>query len=131
MAFREILLEPLEGSACCSFSYEINAPLDPAGRIEAHRSSTWPRCTLRRIQKGAADECGSVVPFGPAGWTVTYEDSTRRELICGLDNRSGLRVGGQIEITDSDGSNRKYRIASVKPIQLEDVFAILPRCCWG
>jgi hypothetical protein len=101
--------------------YELVAPLDAAGRIDAQ---LWQKhrehCGVRRFWEGEDDEVGHLVhrPGGAehARWVFDYEGEAE------YDDEAGYRLGDHIfrlgeyvSIRDEEGAMHTFVVVSVEP----------------
>lgn len=107
-----------EGSA--RHGYEITAPLDAEGHIDA---DAWQEqrelCRVRRFWAREPDRHGWLVHraggAGGATWTIDYDDSSD------VDDETGYRLGSHrfvvgeyISLRDSDGEMQTFQVSAVK-----------------
>ena len=102
-----------EGSVRCG--YEMNLPLDAAGRFDpdgwkAHKLD----CRVRRFWEGEDDEHGQLVKAG-RGWVLSYDPDTDAddEPLFRLEQHS-FRPGDYVSITEHDGVQRTFRVVFVR-----------------
>ena len=100
-----------EGSA--SRAYLLRLPLGEDGLIEEAAVAADPgRATVRRFWPNQPDLSGYVVRT-PRGWAFSYrvgdEDD---ESVYHLENHP-MRIGNYITLTEPDGSEFPFRVASV------------------
>ncbi|MCC7046020.1 MAG: hypothetical protein IT562_04840 [Alphaproteobacteria bacterium] len=119
MALRKIRLELArcpefpEGSA--GHGYEFVAPLDSAGNFDA---AEWrkarAKCTVRRFWGKDPAESGVLVHTGKGRWAFSYvpNETDDDEPIFQFD-RHVFRQGEYVSITEHDGVQRPFRIATV------------------
>lgn len=107
-----------DGSA--RHGYEIQAPLDAAGHIDAEAwQESRALCRVRRFWAGEPDRHGWLVHraggAGGATWCIDYDDARSEDDEFGyrLDNHRFI-VGNYVSIRDSDGEMLPFRIAAVK-----------------
>jgi len=103
-----------EGSV--SRAYMLRLPLDDDGLIDEATLRVLPaRATVRRFWPNEADMGGYVIRT-PRGWAFSYrigdEDD---EAIFHLESHP-MRVGEYITLTEPDGRQLPFRVASVKQI---------------
>jgi hypothetical protein len=104
-----------EGSV--SRAYLLRLPLDDDGLIEEAAFRALPaQATVRRFWPNEADLAGYVIRT-PRGWAFSYrigdEDD---EAIFHLESHP-LRVGEYITLTEPDGRQLPFRVASVKELR--------------
>jgi hypothetical protein len=98
--------------------YEIVAPLDGAGRIDA---AAWrkarPLCRIRRFW-GGLDETGHLVHTRGGAWAFHYDQAESP-----ADDEVGYRVdshvfeiGQYVSIREQDGDVKTFRVVSVEDI---------------
>jgi hypothetical protein len=104
-----------EGSS--EHGYELVAPLTEDGHLDLegwkqHRNS----CTVRRFWAGGEDAYGQLVHHAGGRWAFRYQSlaADDEEPIFRLDRHSFL-VGEYVSITENDGVQRTFRVASVGP----------------
>ncbi|MBM3598694.1 MAG: hypothetical protein FJX35_10805 [Alphaproteobacteria bacterium] len=96
--------------------YEFRAPLDADGKIDAE---AWKRhrndCTVRRFWDGAEDESGLLVHTRGRKWVFSYvpDETSDDEPIFKFDGHI-FRPGEYVSITEHDGVQRPFRVASVR-----------------
>lgn len=94
-------------------TYLLRLPLADDGRVDAIQLAAEPgRAVVRRYWANEADMIGHMVGT-PSGLAIRYEAN---------DNRSGrlfpfgaqrLNLGSNVKLTDVDGFERHFRVASV------------------
>lgn len=101
-----------QGSRECG--YEFVAPLTREGELDA---AAWRpvsgQCTVRRFWEHEKDETGRLVHTRAHGWTFRYRDPDDDEPIFQLD-RHRMVVGEYVSVTEHDGVQRTFRVASVR-----------------
>jgi hypothetical protein len=109
-----------DGSAL--HGYEITAPLDPSGRMDAEEwRGKRAQCRVRRFWRGEPDRHGALVhrPGGAGGatWIIDY-DRDRSD-----DDETGYRLsthtfqpGDYVSIRDTDGDIHTFKVAAVKAL---------------
>ncbi len=101
--------------------YEITAPLDASGHLDAE---AWRKvrglCRVRRFWAGEQERIGQLVHHaggaGGATWKIQYEPEA-------LENdESGYRLGAHrfvadeyVSIRDEDGDSHTFRIVEIRP----------------
>ena len=104
-----------EGSSL--HGYEVTAPLDAAGHLDAE---VWrakkSACTVRRFTRGEADEHGRLVHVGK-GWHFDYDadDTDDDERVFKLD-RHTIKQGEYLSITEHDGVMRTFKVVSARAV---------------
>lgn len=99
-----------------SHGYAFVAPIDSSGHLDAGSwTSLRARCTVERIQHNSVVERGHLVHVGQ-GWHFDYKGGTRDddEALYKLD-RHFLKPGEYVSVTEHDGVQRTFRVASVIP----------------
>ena len=100
-----------------SHGYEFIAPLTPEGHLDA---SEWEKqkshCGVRSFRPGLADRHGLLRRVG-RGWRFDYDPRG------GIDDEPFFRLdrhviapGLYVTVTEADGRQRPFRIASVTPL---------------
>ncbi|MGO4665129.1 hypothetical protein [Bosea sp. 2RAB26] len=101
--------------------YEITAPLDPDGHIDA---AAWQDqrdlCRVRRFSVGEPDRHGWLLRraggAGGATWFIDYDDSGSDDDEAGYRlDRHRFVVGDYVSIRDGDGHLQPFQIIAVKP----------------
>ncbi len=106
-----------EGSA--AHGYEFTAPLDAAGQFDpAEWKTARAKCTVRRFWGRDADETGQLVHHRGRHWAFSYVADTEEddEPIFRFD-RHAFREGEYVSITEHDGVQRAFRVASVRRVK--------------
>jgi hypothetical protein len=96
--------------------YEFVAPLTGDGYIDAAEwKRTRARCTVRRFWGADEDKTGMLRHVGQ-GWRFDYDDrdDADDEPFFKLDSHP-LVLGAYVSITEQDGVQRAFRVASVAP----------------
>lgn len=100
--------------------YELCAPLDAAGHIDAQAwRESRELCRVRRFWAGEPDRHGWLVhrAGGPGGatWCIDYDDARSEDDEFGyrLDNHRFV-TGDYVSIRDDEGELLPFRIATVK-----------------
>ena len=113
-----------EGSS--RHGYEITAPLDATGLLDAHEwRSKRTRCLVRRFWAGEPDRNGRLIhrAGGPGGatWLIDYNEDTTE------DDETGYRLGAHrfqageyVSIKDEDGELHTFKVAQVRPAEAAD-----------
>jgi hypothetical protein len=102
-----------EGSA--RHGYELVAPLDAEGHLDAAWRGLRSRCRVRRFWAGADDEIGHLTHHGN-GWAFHYDiagDPATDEPGWRLGSHV-FRVGEYVSIREQDGTLRTFRVAAVR-----------------
>ena len=106
-----------EGSA--NHGYEFNVPLDDEGHIDkAEWDNRADDCTVRRFWEGEEEEHGHLAHTGDR-WYFHSEGvhQDEDEPIFKMESHSFV-PGEYISITEHDGVQRTFRVASVNPSPL-------------
>lgn len=96
--------------------YEFTAPLDKTGHFDPKEWTTArDKCTVRRFWDGADDETGTLIHLRGHHWAFSYDPKADEddEPIFRFD-RHVFKQGEYVSITEHDGVQRTFRIASVK-----------------
>jgi hypothetical protein len=113
-----------EGSA--RHGYEITAPLDPNGMLDAHEwRSKRAHCRVHRFWAGEPDLHGRLVHraggAGGATWLIDYNEGTSE------DDESGYRLGSHrfqvgeyVSIRDEEGDLHTFKVTQVNALQGSD-----------
>jgi len=105
-----------EGSP--NHAYEFIAPLSDENHIDA---SAWKavkdRCAVTRFRDSQEPELGFLRHVGH-GWRFDYdvEDDADDEPFFKLDRHS-LTRGAYVSITEHDGVQRPFKVASIVPVE--------------
>lgn len=105
-----------EGSV--NHGYEIIAPLDKEGHIDAEGwRANRSKCTVHRFWGTDPEEHGLLRHTRGRNWIFDYDETTDEddEPVFKLDRHS-FTEGEYLSVTEHDGVQRTFRIASVKPI---------------
>jgi hypothetical protein len=119
MALRHVRLElartPDHPAGSIRCGYELNLPLDEAGKFDA---AAWKgaaqECTVRRFWEGEDDEIGLLIKVG-RGWAFSYDPDTDEDdepMFRIEDHR--FAEGEYVSITEHDGVQRTFRIVFVR-----------------
>lgn len=95
--------------------YELKAPLKPDGHLDGDAWREQPRgCTVRRFWGSEDDERGRLIHTARGRWAFSYVDGDDAddEPIFKLDTHV-FKMGEYLSITEHDGIERTFRIASV------------------
>ena len=103
-----------EGARDCG--YELIAPLDPDGHLDAEAwRARRSECSVRRFWAGSDDEHGRLIHIRDHRWAFSYAaGDDDDEPIWRLDNHRFVE-GEYISITEHDGVTRPFRIVRVRP----------------
>jgi len=102
-----------EGSI--NHGYEFKAPLDTEGTLDKDGwSAERKNCTVRRFWQGEPDELGHLVHTRSNVWMFHYDGHGEEddEPIFKFDRHHFLE-GEYVSITEHDGVQRTFRVASV------------------
>ncbi len=120
MSLHTIRLELARGpeypDGSVTHGYEFVAPLDASGHFDAAEWKTArDKCTVRRFWGNDAEEHGQLVHHRGRHWVFDYAPGTAAddEPIFRFD-RHLFREGEYVSITEHDGVQRTFRIASVR-----------------
>jgi hypothetical protein len=111
-----------EGSA--AIGYEIVAPLDAAGRLDAQAwSARRKECRVRRFRPGEPDAYGMLVhrAGGAEGatWAIDYNPERADDDEAGYRLGShGFSNGDYVSIRDEDGALLTFRVVAVRPARI-------------
>ena len=113
-----------EGSA--RHGYEITAPLDPNGMLDAHEwRGKRAQCRVRRFWAGEPDLNGRLIHraggAGGATWLIDYNENTTEDDEAGY--RLGFhrfQVGEYVSIRDEEGDLHTFKVTDVKPFRAAD-----------
>ncbi len=105
-----------EGSA--NHGYEFVAPLDAAGHFDPKEwKAARDKCTVRRFWAGQDDETGKLIHYRGSLWAFSYDpdpaETEDDEPIFRFD-RHVFKQGEYVSITEHDGVQRPFRVASVR-----------------
>lgn len=101
-----------EGSA--EHGYSLVAPLTDDGHIDlAGWHDVKALCHVTRFWGGADEERGRIV-HGRHGWIFDYGGAASDEPVFKLEHHRFV-PGGYVTITEHDGVQRPFRVASVAP----------------
>ncbi len=98
--------------------YELVAPLDRAGRLDAEAwRSTKADCTVRRFARNQLDEHGHLIHTRHRTWAFSYRagEEDDEPVYRLTDHR--FREGDYVSVTEHDGEARPFRVVSVRPHQ--------------
>lgn len=100
--------------------YQIHAPLDASGHIDAEAwQASRALCRVRRFWAGEPDRHGWLVHraggAGGATWCIDYDDARSEDDEFGYRLDSHRFVAGDyVSIRDRDGETLPFRIVAVK-----------------
>ncbi len=119
MTLRTIRLELARGAefpeGSAQHGYEFTAPLDKNGHFDAAEWKAAARkCKVRRFWGGKPDEKGMLIHTKGRNWAFSYVAGTDEddEPIFKFD-RHVFNAGEYVSITEHDGMQRTFRVASV------------------
>lgn len=95
--------------------YDFAAPLNDAGELvpEEWRKER-NRCRVRRFCEGQPDEVGRLVHRRGGSWAFDYNPATDTDDEPGFKfDRHHFVPGEYVSITEHDGAQRTFRVASV------------------
>ena len=98
--------------------YEFIAPLSAQGHLDTEEwRSEKCHCAVRSFRPGQSDRRGMLRHVGP-GWRFDYlpGSSNDDEPLFKLD-RHVIAPGLYVTVTEEDGEQRAFKIASVTPVQ--------------
>lgn len=103
-----------EGSG--AHGYEFTAPLDPNGHFDpAEWKKERKKCAVRRFWGAATEEKGRLIHVKGGKWAFSYvENETEDDEPIFKFDRHDFRVGEYVSITEHDGVQRTFRVASVR-----------------
>lgn len=109
----------LELARSCEFphgsvsrAYLVRVPLDDSGSIDEREVRACPAlATVRRFWSSEADRSGKLVKC-ECGWCFCFSQADGQAL-CRLGGEP-MRLGDEITITEPDGSELPFRVASIK-----------------
>jgi hypothetical protein len=103
-----------EGSG--SRAYLLHLPLDEDGRIDEASLKTQPsKAIVRRSWPEERDISGYVIPT-PGGWAFSYEPGDADdETVFHLETHA-IRLGEYVTLTEPDGQQLPFRVASLQPL---------------
>ena len=105
-----------EGSA--AHGYEFVAPLDAGGHFDpAEWKAARDRCVVHRFWGGDADEHGQLVHHRGRHWAFSYAAGIEDDEPIFRFDRHVFREGEYVSITEHDGVQRTFRVASMRPVK--------------
>jgi hypothetical protein len=114
----ELAREPGFPAGSAAHGYEFVAPLDADGQLDpAGWRSAAQACRVRRFWPGEDDEHGRLVHHRGGRWAFHYdgtEGEDEEEPIFRFD-RHRFMPGDYVSITEHDGVQRTFRVATVLP----------------
>lgn len=119
MALKRIRLELARNkefpNGSARHGYDITAPLDDDGHLVA---AEWKKdraaCRVRRFWPGTPDERGLLVHRPGGAWVIDYNPAAKDDDEPGFKFGIHRFVPGEyVSITEHDGEQRTFRIASV------------------
>jgi len=103
----ELARAPNFPNGSASRAYLLHLPLDADGRLEEHELARSPAlATVRRHWPNERDRAGNLMRT-EQGWAIVYGREGEKLLGHELDQ---LRRGGDVTITEPDGSRTSYRV---------------------
>lgn len=95
-------------------TYLMRVPLTEDGKIDTATLEAQPtRATVRRYWPNEADMVGSLVRT-PLGYAIRYELNGNGEPKLFEFGAEAIRVGEQIMLTEPDGRELRFRVASLQ-----------------
>ena len=122
MTLRRIRLElarcPEYPEGSRDHGYEFVAPLDAKGHFDAKEwKAAQEKCTVRRFWAGQDDEDGKLIHHRGNHWVFSYDpdpaETADDEPIFRFD-RHLFKEGEYVSITEHDGVQRPFRVATVR-----------------
>ena len=113
-----------EGSS--KFGYEITAPLDASGMLDA---AEWKEkralCRVRRFWGGETDRHGYLIhrPGGSGGatWAIDYDPKRAIDDEAGYRlNKHRFAVGEYVSIQDEDEELHTFQVVEARPIRTSE-----------
>lgn len=102
-----------EGSI--NHGYEFRAPLTLDGALDHEAwKSARKDCTVRRFWQGRPDERGRLEHTRSRKWVFSYAEGEDDDEPIFKFDRHQFREGEYVSITEHDGVQRTFRVASVK-----------------
>ena len=95
-------------------AYQITAPLDRAGRLDAegwraHRD----KCVVIHAMPGAAADRGLLIRTADNQWALSYGPGVDRDEPTRLLRSHAFRVEGYVSISDRDGRSLPFKVVSI------------------
>jgi hypothetical protein len=101
-----------QGSA--SRCYLLRLPLDERGFIDEAPARAVPaQASVRRFWPSQPDMVGQVIRT-PEGWAFSYEPAGEEDERVFLLETNPFRIGNRIRVTEPDGQQLPFRVASVE-----------------
>lgn len=95
-------------------SYIFRAPLDGQGNFDRLQWTSMKQlCTVRRLEKGAEVEAGLLVLNRNGQWVFSYAVGDEDDETLFRLTKHRFLPGDYIAITEHDGVERTFRVASV------------------
>ena len=112
----ELAREPGRPDGDAHSGYDIVAPLDPAGRLDAKAARTADQpCRVRRFDRDETVATGSLVHSGREGWVLDFPGD--------VDDETGFRFGDErftlgeyVSVKAPDGAMHTFRVAQLRPL---------------
>ncbi len=96
-------------------AYEFRAPLDKSGHLDA---AAWPAarqwCVVKRLEKGALEETGSLIRTHGGKWVFSYAPGDDDDETIFKFSSHQFTPGEYVSVTEHDGVQRAFRVASIK-----------------
>ncbi len=97
--------------------YEFIAPLNAQGHLDAEEwRSEKTRCAVRSFRPGQSDRRG-ILRHVAQGWRFDYLHSSSDDAPIFKLDRHVIAPGLYVTVTEEDGEQRAFKIASVKPVR--------------
>lgn len=102
--------------------YEITAPLDAEGRLDADEwRAEREKCRVRRFRPGEPDRHGWLLHRaggdGGASWGVDYDDASAEDDEVGYKlDRHRFTIGEYVSIREQNGDFQPYRVVAIRPL---------------
>lgn len=96
-------------------AYLIRLPLNAAGAVDQDALDERPtQATVRRFWPSEPDQSGRVERCG-AGWALRCRGARSPDRVALLES-DVIAPGGQVTITQSDGTRLPFRVASIRQL---------------
>lgn len=93
--------------------YLMRLPLAEGGRIDNEKLKAEPgRAVVRRYWANEADMIGHLITT-PSGLAIRYETNARVDGQLFSFHAQAIRTGDRVSLTDVDGRERQFRVASL------------------
>lgn len=94
-------------------TYLLRLPLTDNGRIDDELLEAEPaRAVVRRYWANEADMIGHMVAT-PSGLAIRYEVNSLADGRLFRFGADSIQIGGEVTLTDVDGNERHFRVASL------------------